>query len=89
MISVPILPASRPARSPSAILTGEPFDAEFAREIGLVTHVATTCRRRIDTLCEGGPLGLATGDRRHQAARCGSCPTLDRNTALAEMGRSA
>uniref|UniRef100_UPI0026332008 enoyl-CoA hydratase-related protein n=1 Tax=Ilumatobacter sp. TaxID=1967498 RepID=UPI0026332008 len=39
IISVPILQRVPAGKIAAAMLTGEPFDAEHAREIGLVTHV--------------------------------------------------
>ena len=40
VISVPILRTVSPGKIATAMFTGEPFDADYAQTIGLVTHVA-------------------------------------------------
>jgi enoyl-CoA hydratase/carnithine racemase len=84
VISVPILRRVTPAKIAVPMLTGEPFDAEFAREIGLVTHVSDDVQGTVDTLCEavmvGAPRAIAATKRLLRVV-----PTLDRNTAFAEM----
>jgi enoyl-CoA hydratase/carnithine racemase len=51
MISVPILRRVAPAQLSAAFLTAEPFDAEFARHVGLVTHVTDDVTAVVDHLC--------------------------------------
>ena len=84
VISVPILRRVTPAKIAVPMLTGEPFDTEFAREIGLVTHVSDDVQGTVDTLCDavmvGAPRAIAATKRLLRVV-----PTLDRNTAFAEM----
>ena len=84
VISVPILRRVTPAKIAVPMLTGEPFDTEFAREIGLVTHVSDDVHGTVDVLCEavmvGAPRAIAATKRLLRVV-----PTLDRNTAFAEM----
>ena len=72
VISVPILRRVTPAKIAVPMLTGEPFDTEFAREIGLVTHVSDDVQGTVDTLCEavmaGAPRAIA-GDQAPAAGR--------------------
>jgi len=53
MISVPILRRASGSRLAAAFLTGEPFDAEEARAVGLVTHVADDVDAMVAALCDG------------------------------------
>lgn len=53
IIAVPILRRVAPSRIAAAMLTGEAFDAESARQMGLVTHVSTDVISTVDDLCEG------------------------------------
>jgi len=53
MISVPILRRASGSRLAAAFLTGEPFDAEEARAVGLVTHVADDVDATVAALCDG------------------------------------
>ena len=53
IIAVPILRRVAPSRIAAAMLTGEAFDAESARQIGLVTHVSSDVVSTVDDLCEG------------------------------------
>ena len=53
IISVPILRRVAPSRIASAMLTGESFDAEEARSIGLVTHVADDVDAEVARLARG------------------------------------
>ena len=53
MISVPILHRASGSRLAAAFLTGEPFDAEEARAVGLVTHVADDVDTTVAALCDG------------------------------------
>ena len=80
IISVPIFRRSSPPTSPPPHLTGEPFDAEHARRVGLVTHVADDVAAVVAKLCaelSRGP-GSRGGDEADvaragagRAARCG------------------
>jgi methylglutaconyl-CoA hydratase len=67
IISVPIFRRVVPAHLASAFLTGEPFDAEHAREVGLVTHVTDDITAVVDHLCAaialGGPNAVAATKR--------------------------
>jgi methylglutaconyl-CoA hydratase len=67
IISVPIFRRVRPASLATALLTGEPFDAEYARQVGLVTHVTTDVTSVVDHLCaavsRGGPRAVAATKR--------------------------
>jgi enoyl-CoA hydratase/carnithine racemase len=42
-----------PGRIAAAMLTGESFDAESARQMGLVTHVSSDVVSTVDDLCDG------------------------------------
>ncbi len=53
IIAVPILRRVAPSRIAAAMLTGESFDAESARQMGLVTHVSNDVVSTVDDLCEG------------------------------------
>jgi enoyl-CoA hydratase/carnithine racemase len=84
IISVPILRRVTPGRIAAAMLTGEPFDAGYAREIGLVTHVSDDVPGTVERLCQGvlagSPRAVAETKRLLRVV-----PTLERNTAFAEM----
>lgn len=84
IISVPILRRVTPGSIAAAMLTGEPFDAEYALRIGLATHVAEDVAGTVARLCDGvlagAPRALAETKRLLRQV-----PTLDRNTAFAEM----
>ncbi len=53
IIAVPILRRVAPGRIAAAMLTGESFDAEAARQMGLVTHVSSDVVSTVDDLCDG------------------------------------
>lgn len=53
IISVPILARCSRSMITSAFLTGEPFDAEFARRAGLVTHVTADVTGTVAALLDG------------------------------------
>jgi enoyl-CoA hydratase/carnithine racemase len=57
IIAVPILRRVPPSRIAAAMLTGESFDAESARQMGLVTHVSSDVAATVDELCTGIRLG--------------------------------
>jgi enoyl-CoA hydratase/carnithine racemase len=57
IISVPILRRASGSRLASAFLTGEVFDAAFAREVGLVTHVTDDVDGTVAALCDGIRMG--------------------------------
>jgi enoyl-CoA hydratase/carnithine racemase len=84
VISVPILRRVTAGKIAPAMLTGEPFDAEHARQIGLVTHVSDDVAATVQQLCDGvlagSPRAVAATKRLLRVV-----PTLDRNTAFAEM----
>jgi enoyl-CoA hydratase len=84
IISVPILQRVPPGKIAAAMLTGEQFDAEEARSMGLVTHVCDDTRAVVSTLCagilKGAPLAVAaTKELLH------SVPGRDRNEAFESM----
>lgn len=84
IIAVPILKRVPAGKIAAAMLTGEPFDAEHARDIGLVTHVSDDVPGTVAALCQGvlagSPKAVAETKRLLRVV-----PTLDRNTAFAEM----
>ena len=84
IISVPILRRVAPSRIAAAMLTGEPFDADEARAIGLVTHVAGDVDAMVATLIDGiragAPRAVAETKR-----LLGAVGGMDRTTAFAEM----
>lgn len=51
MISVPIFRRSSASKLTAAFLTGETFDAEFARDAGLVTHVTEHVDAVVERIC--------------------------------------
>ena len=53
IISVPILKRVPAGKIAAAMLTGETFDAEHARDIGLVTHVTDDVPGTVASLCRG------------------------------------
>jgi enoyl-CoA hydratase len=84
IISVPILRRVPAGKIAAAMLTGEAFDAADAREMGLVTHVSDDVPATVGALCQGvlagAPRAVAETKRLLRVV-----PTLDRNTAFAEM----
>lgn len=86
IISVPILRRVPPGKIAAAMLTGEPFDAHHAREIGLISHVADDVDATVDRLCEGVLAGApgavaATKDILRRV------PGMERDAAFDEMRR--
>jgi methylglutaconyl-CoA hydratase len=57
IISVPIFRRVGPADLAAAFLAGEPFDAEHARRVGLVTHVTDDVATVVSDLCAAIGLG--------------------------------
>jgi enoyl-CoA hydratase len=53
IISVPILRRVSPAAIAAAMLTGERFDADEARAMGLVSHVSDDVAATVAELCDG------------------------------------
>lgn len=86
IISVPILRRASGSRLAAAFLTGEPFDASYAREAGLVTHVvdADQVDATVAALCEGikagAPRAVAETKRMLRLV-----PTLERDEAFTRM----
>ncbi len=60
IISVPILRRVPASRIAAAMLTGEAFDADTARQMGLVTHVSGDVVSTVDDLCDGILQGAPT-----------------------------
>lgn len=84
IISVPILRRVAPGAIASAMLTGETFDAEEARRIGLVTHVTDDLSGTVDSLCEGVRAGAPAAVAATKAILA-EVPTLDRSTGFDRM----
>ena len=63
----PILRRASGSRLAAALLTGEVFDAEFARDVGLVTHVDRRRRRHRGHAVRRHPHGRAAGGGRDEA----------------------
>ena len=84
IIAVPILRRVPPSRIAAAMLTGETFDAESARQMGLVTHVSGDVVSTVDDLCDGilrgAPTAVAATKRvLHSVA------TMERSAAFEAM----
>ncbi len=84
IISVPILRRVPAGKIAAAMLTGEPFTAASARDMGLVTHVGDDVERAVAQLCTGVLAGApravaATKQLLHRV------PGLDLDTAFDEM----
>jgi len=84
IISVPILQRVPASRIAAPMLTGEPFTAAAAREMGLVTHVADdvsgTVAELCDGVCAGAPRAVAETKRLLRRV-----PELDRDEAFERM----
>ena len=84
IISVPILRRASGSRLAAAFLTGEVFDAPFARDVGLVTHVADDVDGTVAALCDGirmgAPRAVAETKRMLRVV-----PTMPRDEAFATM----
>jgi enoyl-CoA hydratase/carnithine racemase len=84
MISVPILRRVPAARIGAAFLTGEPFDAEEARSMGLVTHVTDNVRQTtadLVTSVRGGATRAVAATK----VLLRTVPMLDRDEAMRSM----
>jgi enoyl-CoA hydratase/carnithine racemase len=89
MISVPILRRASGSRLAAAFLTGEPFDADEARAVGLVTHVAEDANAvdaTVAALCDGIKLGAPAAVTATKRI-LGEVPDLDRDEAFERMRR--
>ena len=84
IISVPILRRASGSRLAAAFLTGEPFDAPFARDVGLVTHVADDVQATVATLCDGIRMGAprAVAETKRMLR---TVPGLERDDAFERM----
>ena len=84
IISVPILRRVPAGKIAAAMLTGERFDADEARSIGLVTHVSADVPATVDALCAGiragAPRAVAETKRMLRLV-----PTLPRDEAFDKM----
>ncbi|MAT07319.1 MAG: enoyl-CoA hydratase [Acidimicrobiaceae bacterium] len=84
IISVPILRRVPPGKIAAAMLTGEVFDADEARSIGLVTHVTDDVAATVAGLCDGIRAGAPRAVRETKRL-LRHVPTLDRDAAFEEM----
>ncbi len=84
VISVPILRRVPAGKIAAAMLTGEPFTATDAREMGLVTHVTDDVPATVGRLCDGIRAGAprAVAETKRLLNRV---PTLDLDAAFDEM----
>ncbi len=84
IIAVPILQRVAPSRIAAAMLTGEAFDAESARQMGLITHVSSDVVSTVDDLCDGilrgAPTAVAATKRLLHTV-----PAMDRGDAFESM----
>ncbi len=86
IISVPILRRVPPGKVAAAMLTGEPFDAAAARDMGLISHVSADVDGTVDELCRGVLAG-APGAVAATKELLRRVPGLDRSAAFDEMRR--
>ena len=86
IISVPILRRVPAGKIAAAMFTGEPFSADDARAMGLVTHVTDDVPAQVAALCDGVRAGAprAVAETKRVLQRV---PTLDLDTAFDEMRR--
>ena len=73
IISVPILRRASGSRLAAALLTGEVFDAAFARDVGLVTHVTDDVDATVADAVRRHPHGRARGPSPRRSACCAPC----------------
>ncbi|MET0325475.1 MAG: enoyl-CoA hydratase-related protein [Ilumatobacteraceae bacterium] len=86
IISVPILRRASGSRLAAALLTGEVFDAAFARDVGLVTHVTEDVDGTVAALCAGIRMGAprAVAETKRLLR---TVPTMERDEAFENMRR--
>lgn len=84
IISVPILARVPASRIATAMLTGEPFTAADAREMGLVTHVTNDVKATTATVV-AGVLAGAPGAVAATKQLLRDVPTLTRDDAFEQM----
>lgn len=84
IIAVPILRRVPPNRIAAAMLTGEPFSADEALAMGLITHVADDVVAVVDHLL-AGVLAGAPGAVRETKRLLTTVPQLDRDDAFEQM----
>jgi enoyl-CoA hydratase len=84
MISVPILRRVPAARIAAAFLTGEPFDADEAKSIGLVTHVTNDVAQTVAEIIAGIRAGAACAVSATKLL-LHAVPLLERDQAMREM----
>ncbi|CAN5394108.1 enoyl-CoA hydratase family protein [soil metagenome] len=84
IISVPILRRVSPAAIAAAMLTGERFDADEARSIGLVSHVTDDVPSTVAGLCDGIRAGAPAAVAATKSL-LGRVPDLDRGEAFEAM----
>lgn len=84
IISVPILRRASGSRLAAAFLTGEPFDAVTAREVGLITHVSDDVEATVGQLCAGIKMGAprAVAETKRMLR---DVPGLERHVAFERM----
>ena len=85
IISVPILSRVPAGKIAAAMLTGEMFDADEARAIGLVTHVTDDVAGQVAELIDGIRAGAPRAVRETKAL-LRNVPAMDRSSAFAAMG---
>lgn len=84
IISVPILRRVPPGKIAAAMMTGEVFNADEARAMGLVTHVTDDVVDTVDHLCAGVRAGAPRAVRETKKM-LRSVPGMDRDTAFRTM----
>lgn len=85
IISVPILRRVPAGKIAAAMLTGEVFDADEARSMGLITHVTDDVSAQVDVLLDGIRAGAPRAVRETKAL-LRQVPDMRRNDAFAAMG---
>ena len=87
IISVPIFRRSSPSKLAAAFLTGETFDADSARDAGLVTHVTEHVDATVQRLCEGIAAGApgAVATTKELLAHAFESDPAERDAALERM----
>ena len=84
IISVPILRRVPASRIAAAMLTGEVFDANEARSMGLVTHVTDDVPATVTSLCAGIKAGAQRAVRETKTMMQ-TVPMMQRDDAFAAM----